>query len=96
MARPSARVLLENIDDLRTSIAVCEADTVYAVTYRGQPIQVRKHHNVDVDYPGPKYLKTTYVNSGHAFNLAERLNSLFNTTDFAVAKTGPLKPIKRS
>jgi hypothetical protein len=39
-----------------------------------------------VSYPGPKYKKVSFSNSGHAFNLAERLNKIFKTTDFAVYK----------
>lgn len=95
MARPSATVILQHVDDLRSSIAVCAADTVYAVTYQGQPIQLKKQHNIDIAYPGPKYPKTVFVNSGHAFNLADRLNRLFNTQDFGVAKTLPLRQIQR-
>jgi hypothetical protein len=33
---------------------------------------------------GPKYIKSSFTNSGHAFNLAEKLNIRFNTEDFAV------------
>jgi hypothetical protein len=39
-----------------------------------------------VDSPGAKYKKTSFSNSGHAFNLAERLNKKFNTKDFTVVK----------
>jgi hypothetical protein len=35
---------------------------------------------------GPKYKKVSFSNSGHAFNLAEKLNKLFNSSDFAVFK----------
>ena len=35
---------------------------------------------------GPKYKKVSFSNSGHAFNLSEKLNKLFNSTDFAVYK----------
>jgi hypothetical protein len=39
-----------------------------------------------VNYPGPKYKKTSFSNPGHAFNLAERMNKLFKTEDFVVVK----------
>jgi hypothetical protein len=38
-----------------------------------------------VQAPGnTKYPKTVFANAGHAINLAERLNELFNTSDFTV------------
>lgn len=92
MARPAAKVLLKHTDTKTT--AVCAADTVYAVTYRGQPIQIKTKQDEDADYPGWKFHKSTFVNSGHAFNLAERLNRMFNTTDFAVAKSLGLRQIR--
>ena len=35
-------------------------------------------------YPGPKYKKVSFSNPGHARNLAKKLNSMFNTTEFKV------------
>jgi hypothetical protein len=35
---------------------------------------------------GPKYKKVSFSNSGHALNLAERLNKMFNCQDFSVYK----------
>ena len=35
---------------------------------------------------GPKYKKVSFSNSGHAHNLAEKLNKIFNTQDFSVFK----------
>jgi hypothetical protein len=35
---------------------------------------------------GPKYKKVSFSNSGHAINLAEKLNKLFQTLDFSVYK----------
>jgi len=84
MSRPQPQILLQNIDLNGKSIQICASDAVYAVTYMGQPIQVRTQQNIEVSYPGPKYSKSTYTNPGHAFNLAERLNERFNTTHFKV------------
>jgi hypothetical protein len=38
------------------------------------------------NYPGPKYKKVSFSNPGHAFNLAKKLNTLFNVQDFTVIK----------
>ena len=37
-----------------------------------------------VSYPGPKYKKVSFSNSGHAINLAKKLNKKFNCTEFTV------------
>lgn len=84
MSRPKPYVLLEHITPEWKSIQICEADAVYAVCYQGRPIQVKTHADINSNYVRPKYAKTMYANSGHAFNMAERFNALFNTTDFSV------------
>jgi hypothetical protein len=84
MSRPSANIILQAIDDNEIAYEVCEADALFAVCYLGRPIQVRKR-NLEVPYPGPKYIKTCFPNSGHAFNLAEKLNLKFNSDRFSVA-----------
>jgi len=85
MSRPKPAVLLEDIDDNMRSLQVCEADAIYAVCYKGRPIKVKSQTNIEIQYPGPKYAKTSFPTSGHAFNLCDRLNEKFNTTDFSVA-----------
>jgi hypothetical protein len=55
------------------------------VFYQGKPINLRSMNTL-VNYPGPKYKKVSFSNSGHAFNLAERLNKRFNCKDFQVVK----------
>ena len=42
--------------------------------------------NTLVSYPGPKYKKVSFSNPGHAFNLAERLNKIFDSEEFKVIK----------
>jgi len=37
-----------------------------------------------VQYPGPKYKKVSFSNSGHAINLARKLNAQFKTNKFSV------------
>jgi len=84
MSRPKPRVLLEHVDDNMRSYQVCEADAIYAVCYKGRPIKIKTQANIEIEYPGPKYAKTSFPTPGHAFNLAERLNLKFDTSDFTV------------
>lgn len=86
MARPKPVILLENVNP-RTYKAeqVLEAEAIYAIFYQGTPINLRTLSHL-ISYPGPKYKKVSFSNSGHAFNLAERLNKMFKTDEFAVYK----------
>ena len=61
------------------------ADAIYAVFHNDSPINLRSLNSL-TNYPGPKYKKVSFSNSGHAFNLAERLNKLFKTDMFSVVK----------
>jgi hypothetical protein len=63
---------------------VCEADAVYAVLYQGKPVKVRTH-NPNCRYQGYKYAKSMFPESGHAINLAQKLNAIHHTEDFTVA-----------
>lgn len=83
MSRPKPKILFEFVDKNYKAEQVLEADSIYAVCYENQPINLRTL-NVIVDYPGPKYKKCSFSNPGHAFNLAERLNKMFQTDKFAV------------
>lgn len=86
MARPKPKIILEHIDpDTYKSEQVLEAEAIYAVFYKGEPINIRTLNKL-ISYPGPKYKKVSFSNPGHALNLAERLNSLFDTEDFEVRK----------
>lgn len=84
MARPKPELLLEKFDrKTYKSEQVLQAQAIYAVFYCGRPINLRTLNTL-VSYPGPKYKKTAFPNSGAAFNLAQRLNKIFNTDDFEV------------
>ena len=84
MARPKPTVLLEHVDpETYKAEQVLEAHAVYAVFYRGKPINLRTLSSL-VSYPGPKYKKTSFQNPGYAVNLAKRLNRLFKTDEFIV------------
>ena len=86
MSRPKPKVLLEvtNKKNYKTE-QVLEADAIWAVFYQDKPINL-KTNSMLADQIGPKYKKVSFSNSGHAFNLAEKLNKLFNTSDFSVYK----------
>lgn len=85
MARPKPEILLENISKSYKAEQILKADAIYAVFYQGKPINLRTMSHL-VSYPGPKYKKISFSNSGHACNLAERLNKMFKTTEFEVYK----------
>jgi hypothetical protein len=86
MSRPKPNVLLEvtNKKNYKTD-QVLEADAIWAVFYQDKPINL-KTTSLVAQQLGPKYKKVSFSNSGHAFNLAEKLNKMFNSTDFSVFK----------
>jgi hypothetical protein len=86
MSRPKPKVLLE-ITSKKTykTEQVLEADAIWAVFYQGKPINL-KTSSIVVQQIGPKYKKVSFSNSGHAFNLAEKLNKMFGTNEFSVYK----------
>ena len=86
MARPKPVILLEHVNSKTYKAEqVLEAESIYAVFYQAKPINLRTLSHL-ISYPGPKYKKVSFSNSGHAFNLALRLNKIFKTSDFAVYK----------
>jgi hypothetical protein len=87
MSRPKPQVLLDFTDPKTyKSEQVLEASAIYAVFYKGKPINLRSLKNSLLNENSPKYKKVSFSNQGHAFNLAEKLNRLFKTTQFEVFK----------
>jgi hypothetical protein len=86
MSRPKPTVLLEitNKKTYKTE-QVLEAEAIWAVFYNSKPINL-KTSSLVAQQLGPKYKKVSFSNSGHAINLAEKLNKMFNTTGFSVYK----------
>jgi hypothetical protein len=86
MSRPKPKVLLEitNKKTYKTE-QVLEAEAIWAVFYQDKPVNL-KTGSLVVQQLGPKYKKCSFSNSGHAINLAEKLNKLFQTSDFSVYK----------
>jgi trehalose/maltose hydrolase-like predicted phosphorylase len=86
MSRPKPVILKEYTDKktYRTE-QVLQADAIWAVFYQNKPFNLKSFNSL-TNYPGPKYKKTSFSNPGHAHNLAQRLNSMWNTEDFKVIK----------
>jgi hypothetical protein len=96
MARPKPTIILENVNSKTYKAEqVLVADAIYAVFYQGKPINLRTLSHL-VSYPGPKYKKVSFSNSGHAFNLAERLNKMFKSAEFSVFKLTEGAPCSES
>lgn len=94
MSRPKPIVVLENINK-RTfkSDQILEAEAIWAVFHRGKPFNLKSQNSLG-GYAGSKYKKVSFSNPGHAHNLAKKLNSLFNTDEFAVYKLTTGEEIK--
>jgi|TARA_B100000900_G_scaffold305721_1_gene264348 hypothetical protein len=86
MSRPKPTILLENVNksDYKSE-QVLAAEAIWAVFYKNKPFNL-KSSNLLNNYPGPKYKKVSFSNPGHAFNLAKKLNTMFNTEEFTVVK----------
>ena len=84
MSRPKPTVLIEHVNKTSyKSEQILESEGIWAVFYDSKPINL-KSGNILVNYPGPKYKKTSFSNPGHAINLAKKLNTLFKTDKFTV------------
>lgn len=84
MSRPKPFVLLEAVNKhTYNAEQVLAADAIYSVFYQGKPINLRSL-NTMISYPGPKYKKVSFSNRAHCERLAQRLNSMFSTSDFTV------------
>jgi len=96
VSRPKPTVLLEAVNkNTYKSEQVLKAEAIYSVFYEGDPINLRIL-NILVSYPGPKYKKVSFSNPGHAFNLAERLNKLFDTKKFEVVRLNAGEVVQES
>ena len=86
MSRPKPKILLEYTNKKTYKAEqVLEAEAIWAVFYKDKPVNL-KISSLVAQQIGPKYKKVSFSNSGHAFNLAEKLNKLFNCKEFSVYK----------
>ena len=85
MARPKPTILLSKDYTEATGIDVLAADSLYAVLYKSQPINVKQRYFCISGHIN-KYPKSVFTNAAPAENLASKLNEDFETTDFTVAK----------
>jgi hypothetical protein len=84
MSRPKPTVLLDHVNkSTYKSQQVLASEGIWAVFYDNQPINI-KSFNILTNYPGPKYAKCSFSNSGHAINLAKKLNTLYKSDKFSV------------
>ena len=96
MSRPKPKILLEAVNKhTYKSEQVLSADAIFSVFFEGKPINLRTLNTL-VSYPGPKYKKVSFSNPGHAFNLAERLNKMFQSDAFTVVKLTQGEVVKES
>ncbi len=92
--RPKPIITLEHRNEDYDATQVILAEGIYALCYKGQPINIRTM-NILVNYPGPKYMKSSFGNSAHAFNKRDKLNEMFNCKDFTVVLMTLSKIVER-
>jgi len=84
MSRPKPLVLIEHTEkQTYKTEQVLASEGVWAVFYDQKPINL-KTGNMLTQYPGPKYKKVSFSNTGHAKNLAKKLNAQFKTDKYTV------------
>ena len=94
MSRPKTKTLLQHTNNKSFKMEeILEASAIYAVFYKQKPINL-KTSSIVSNYPGPKYKKVSFSNPGHAFNLAQKLNTMFKCNDFAVYELSQGKQLK--
>jgi len=86
MSRPAPVVLMEFTNG-RTyrSEQILQADAIWAVFYQQLPFNLKSFNELN-GMSAAKYKKTSFSNSGHAYNLAKKLNIMFKTDEFTVFK----------
>ena len=80
MARPKPRILFDSPRGYKTD-QILYADSIYILTYNDRPVNYRI---VDLLTNKIQYPKTTSVHRANIKRLADELNTLHNTTGFAI------------
>jgi len=85
MSRPSPTIITEYTNnESYHSTQILKAEGIWAVYYDNEPVNIKTINSIS--YSAPKYKKVSFSNSGHAINLAKKLNKQFGTTKFTVVK----------
>jgi len=86
MARPKPKVLSEIADKEEYKVdQVLRSEAIWAILYQGNLINL-KSSSMTKNGLIHKYKKVSFSNSGHAINLAKKLNKQFKSTEFTVVK----------
>lgn len=79
MARPTPVVLASTIAENGKFLDILEVPVGYLVTFRGRPFSLRREVGATSGYD-----RVFFALPAHAHRLAKRLNTLFETDQFAV------------
>ena len=80
---PPTTIARQRLGKTYHEIEVAKATGYFVVVYKGQAVNVIKHHYYTEDR---KYYKTGFSAPGHAINLAKKLNRIFECEDFSVTQ----------
>ena len=100
LSRPKPNVLLELANKKTFKIdQVLEAEAIWAVFYKDKPVNLKTSDLVirtKSKKPISKYKKVSFSNRGHAINLAQKLNRMYECQDFTVVKLTEGVRLRRS
>lgn len=86
MVKPAPKIYHETVNPITGDfVDVVSGNGIFAVFFQGNPINVRRHYK-DPNNGLYHYTNLLFVNSGHAFRQARKLNNLFHTKDFTVVE----------
>jgi hypothetical protein len=81
MARPHAKILATITDEDLITHSVLKTPGYWYLTYQGTAVGIKTENWLGIN---AKYPRTGFNNSSHAYRMRDRLNQLFNTTDFEI------------
>lgn len=85
MPKPQPKILCETyVGTTLKRLQIARSPGVWAVTYQGQPFTLITQWDDQRFEITRKYPKTVFTTSGHAVNLARKLNHWFKTDQFDV------------
>lgn len=95
MSRPAATRILElKATSKDMPMVVMSVEGVYAVMYKGEPINICSQNEVGKGHQQPVYKKINFATSGAAFNRARTLNKRSGTNDFSVFRMCKAEELK--